>query len=120
MSNPYWPEGYWPEGYWPEAGGAAEGGVAEVVSESYPSLIRRKKKIGEDGVGIGEHASLRALDYGREVQRIEAHRQVQIAAVRDANLQKAQTALQEKRDREQRISKERMKNLEKARKSRWQ
>jgi hypothetical protein len=93
------------------------GAPAAVFVGSYPSLAAKKKKLQFAESPWKQH---RALDLARVHQAQERERQGHIAAVRDMNLQKAQVALQEKRDRDERINRERLRNLEKARKAKLQ
>lgn len=96
---------------------ADQGAIPEVFAGGGgPFSYAPRKK--EKGISPRRRGNLRALALAREVQWIERHRQAQIAAVRDRNLLKAQAALQEKRDREARINRERLKNLKKAREAR--
>ena len=116
LPNSYWPDDSWPDGYWAGIEGAGEPAVA-IVGGQYP-FVRRKKKVPTDFPSPGMHVAMRSLALGREVQKIESHRQTQIAAVRDVNLQKAQAVQAENRKRQEEIAKTRMKNLKKAWKTR--
>ena len=93
------------------------GASSEIVGGTYP-FVRRKKKVPTDFPSSGMHVAMRSLALGREAQKIESHRQTQIAAVRDVNLQKAQAVQAANRKRQEEIAKTRMKNLKKAWKTR--